>query len=230
VGFFWTSEIDKVNNSLHGWFFPLKSCKFGHLNCDDCVRSRRGRVHGSTPYRPVFVPQLDELVDLLVVSYSLFARSMHPDLSSVGFNFKRSSSLWRLNKQILDFLHINFDHLNGSLESNVGILVFSYSLEDLICSHGDDAWIATFAIGAGFSEKGIRFSWARLPIGESSTVQSFPSIFENFDTKKLPHLFLITVLATGIRISILVWLSDWKPVMRPKGVVERELTVRSFFN
>lgn len=192
--------------------------------------SWRGCVHSSWPYGPIFVAHLNVLVDLFVAHYRLFARTMHPNLSSVWLNFKGSFALGWLDKQILDFLHINFHHLDSRLESDVGVSVVSYSLEDFVSSHGNDTRVAAFAIAARFSKEGIGFSWARLAISKRSAVQPFPSILQHFNTQELPHLVLVAVLATRIRHCVAVWFSNCEAIMGPQGVVKRKLTVRSLVN
>ena len=135
-------------------------------------------------------------------------------------NLELALSLGWCHKQVLDLLHIDFDHLYLDLELDVGILVLSYPLEDTRGSLGYDTVIPLVAKGReGLTSTG-------LPVSEDSAVKTLPGLVKDLLSDEVPSFLLINIgmLSLAVR-NISSVLSDDVAIVRPHGMIKGELAV-----
>ena len=116
TGLFGTSQIYQVD--LRGCL-ALLALEVGNLDDFDRengVGSAAGVVHGGLINCTVLISKSNPLLDLLVVFNYFLLDSFDVDISFVLTNLKRLTTSGFGNKEVLDLLHVNLNHMDGDLE------------------------------------------------------------------------------------------------------------------
>jgi len=115
-------------------------------------------------------------LDVFVGTHGSFDGALDVDSNLRLLDGKWTSTFCWSDQQILNLLHVDFDHLDGDFESHVGINLFSHLDEELCGGHRDDTWVTLVA------EDGERLARTSLSVCEDRIVDTFPSFFQDTST------------------------------------------------
>ena len=94
-----------------------------------------------------------------------------------------------MHEQVLNFFHVNFDHLHGDFVTYIRVSLSIDLFEKLHTRNRDNSSIARV------TENRVGLACTSLTVGEDSIVKTSPGLFQYGSTEKVPNFFLVCVLA-----------------------------------
>lgn len=143
----------------------------------------------SLAYGAVLVTLIHQVLNLLIVADgdSLSVRNRY--FARKLPNLEILLPLLRfVHKQILQFLHVNFDDSNCYLKGKILIFVAFDPLEKFIGTNRYNASICPVA------KLRVRFTGACLAVGKQGTVETTPGFLQHSCPQQIPHFLLVTVV------------------------------------
>ena len=145
AGLLGTSQINQVD--LRG-SLALLALGVGNLDefkGENGVGSAASTVHGGSFNCTVLIAERNPLLDLFVVFNDFICNSFDVDVSFVLTNLEGLTTRGFSDKEVLDLLHVNLNHMNGHFKCDIWVGVGSDSLENSIGSHWNDTTVGTIS-------------------------------------------------------------------------------------
>ena len=123
--------------------------------------------------RSVTFTDVNDTLNIVVVLHGHLLGTLDVDTGLGLLDGQWWATLACRHEQVLDLLHIDLDHLDSNLISNVRVCFGTDLGEHFSCSERDDALVTWVP------ENRVRFSGTSLTVSENRIIQTFPSLLKH---------------------------------------------------
>jgi hypothetical protein len=207
-----SGQVHNVDHGAKSSLFTSHLGDLGVVDCDDCVSTRTGGIHGSGSHGTIGVTHVDDTLNLLIIGAWLLLASLHENLGLGLTNLERGL-LCSWHEEIENFLHIDLNHLHSDFKADIILLVLVNLLEDFNSCQWDDSLVLSI------SEDRVRLSSSSLSIGEERNVQSGCGLRQKYCSQKIPNPLLVCVLGSRISTTITILIIG-ESIVRPESMIK----------
>lgn len=123
-----------------------------------------------------------------VAIHNLVRNAFNVDVTLVLSYLQWCAALTFLDEQVINFFHVDLDHVHRHLVLHVWISVRLDALEDFIRSLWHDATVRTIA------EHRVRFARACLAVSKHGDIKSSPRLVKHAVAEQVPRFGLVAVV------------------------------------
>ena len=137
------------------------------------MRTTGSLVHLGRTDSSITLTDIDDTLNIIEILDELSHGSLNIDSRLGLLDGQRRSTLCWSHEEILDLLHVDFDHLYGDLIAYHGVLLIANLFEHFGGGQRNDTLVITV------TEDRVRFARTSLTVGKDCIVKALPSLLQH---------------------------------------------------